>query len=227
MANSDSRFSNTTAYISEIRPNNGSSAPTSPNDGSIGANPSTDAASGSSSGGLARGAIIGIAVAAGIVGLAAVLALVWFVVRRQKRKQQGLLPAGAYSPEHHGDELIAEKEARAGADATTTPQSPYSDDGNGAGNAAGTAASATTPTTYVQDPTQTFAPYTDRGSAAPRQNDEAGASAPSPIPGRATPRGLSTPYAHLVEDGMTEDDVRRLEEEERQLDAAIEQAGRR
>ncbi|KAK3396534.1 hypothetical protein B0T20DRAFT_481519 [Sordaria brevicollis] len=42
-------------------------------------------------------------------------------------------------------------------------------------------------------------------------------------------RSLSTPYAHLVEEGMTEDQIRALEEEERQLDAAIEQhvGGRR
>lgn len=36
-------------------------------------------------------------------------------------------------------------------------------------------------------------------------------------------RSLSTPYAHLVEEGMTEEEIRRLEEEERQLDVAIEQ----
>jgi len=225
------RFRNTTAYKPEQTPDDitgqapGSSTPTSPNDGSIGSNPATDATSGSGSGGLARGAIIGIAVGAGVIGLAAVSALVWFVVRRQKRKQQGLLPAGTYSSGNHGDDLIAEKEAKAGVD-VTTPQSPYSDDGNAAGNVAGTAASITTATTQTQDPNQTFTPYTDRGSAALRQNDEARASVPSPIPGRATPRGLTTPYAHLVEEGMTEDDVRRLEEEERQLDAAIEQAGR-
>ncbi|KAK7992544.1 hypothetical protein PG988_001338 [Apiospora saccharicola] len=32
-------------------------------------------------------------------------------------------------------------------------------------------------------------------------------------------------YAHLIEEGMTEDEIRRLEDEERQLDAAIEDAG--
>ncbi|PSR97496.1 hypothetical protein BD289DRAFT_90114 [Coniella lustricola] len=40
-----------------------------------------------------------------------------------------------------------------------------------------------------------------------------------------TPGGvsISEQYAHLVEDGMTEDEIRRLEEEERALDEAIEQ----
>ena len=42
----------------------------------------------------------------------------------------------------------------------------------------------------------------------------------------ATPSGISGRYAHLVEDGMTDDEIRRLEEEERALDEAIEQAGR-
>ncbi|KAI1347398.1 hypothetical protein F5Y01DRAFT_247029 [Xylaria sp. FL0043] len=54
------------------------------------------------------------------------------------------------------------------------------------------------------------------------------------VNGGANGRGAPTPtsliasrYAHLVEEGMTEDEIRRLEEEERQLDAAIEHAGRR
>jgi hypothetical protein len=97
---------------------------------------------------------------------------------------------------------------------------------------------------HLQDPPRSFTPYSDRPGAAAgaaagsagtpsvraasmAQTDEARVSVPSPIPGRATPRALTTPYAHLVEDGMTEDEIRRLEEEERQLDAAIEQAGRR
>lgn len=94
---------------------------------------------------------------------------------------------------------------------------------------------------HLQDPPRSFSPYTDRpsaaGSAAGTPSapgaapvalaDDARVSVPSPIPGRGTPRALATPYAHLVEEGMTEDEIRRLEEEERQLDAAIEQAGRR
>ncbi|KAI0459599.1 hypothetical protein F5B21DRAFT_249694 [Xylaria acuta] len=46
-------------------------------------------------------------------------------------------------------------------------------------------------------------------------------SAPTPTP------VIMSRYAHLVEEGMTDDEIRRLEEEERQLDAAIEHAGRR
>lgn len=61
--------------------------------------------------------------------------------------------------------------------------------------------------------------------------------APPPPPTTATPHyAPSRPtsevrspsrYAHLIEEGMTPDEIQRLEEEERQLDAAIENAGRR
>lgn len=37
-----------------------------------------------------------------------------------------------------------------------------------------------------------------------------------------TPSGIAQQYAHLVEEGMTTDEIRRLEEEERALDEAIE-----
>lgn len=39
--------------------------------------------------------------------------------------------------------------------------------------------------------------------------------------------GAPASYAHLIEDGMTPEEIRRLEEEERQLDAAIEADSRR
>lgn len=38
-----------------------------------------------------------------------------------------------------------------------------------------------------------------------------------------TPSGISGRYAHLIEDGMTDEEIRRMEEEERALDEAIEQ----
>ncbi|KAI0593727.1 hypothetical protein F4775DRAFT_488916 [Biscogniauxia sp. FL1348] len=43
---------------------------------------------------------------------------------------------------------------------------------------------------------------------------------------RASTPPVMSRYAHLVEEGMTEAEIRRLEEEERQLDEAIEDAGR-
>ncbi|KAK4131925.1 hypothetical protein BT67DRAFT_139025 [Trichocladium antarcticum] len=234
-------------------------------------------------GGLSSGAIIGIAVACGILGLALIAALVWFLLRRRKQ-QKSMHPAGNFSAGSRREELMAEKEAHTDVDAA--PHSPYSDDGAAAAAAAAagtsraangsyhetpalttdgaTAASAGAPSSAhrsPQDQARSFTPYSDRpntatttspggaagaaGAAAAAAaaaaagsvigtpsvraasvaapNDEATrAGGPS-----ATPRALATPYAHLVEDGMTEDEIRRLEDEERQLDAAIEQAGRR
>lgn len=173
----------------------------------------------SASGGLGQGAIIGIAVGCGVVGLLLVFGIVWLVVRRRKLKQSAH-PGGSYNAERRGEDLIAEKEANAGVDEDAASGAPI----------AGAVAAH-----HRQDQARSYTPYSDlpgaTGSASIHtasisHNDESRANVPSPIPGRATPRGLTTPYAHLVEEGMTEEEIRRLEEEERQLDAAIEQAGR-
>ncbi|KAK4042067.1 hypothetical protein C8A01DRAFT_14249, partial [Parachaetomium inaequale] len=209
-------------------------------------------------GGLAQGAIIGIAVGCGVAGLLVICGLAWYLLRRRQQKKAMHAVDSPYGSGSRGEELMAEKEA--GADVDVTPHSPYSDDGGAASGpggpsggaypnahgeavAAGAVAAAAVPRhPHLQDPPQSFTPYSDRPSAAAAaaaagtpsvraasvaQTDEPRVRVPSPVPGRATPRGLTTPYAHLVEDGMTEDEIRRLEEEERQLDAAIEQAGRR
>jgi hypothetical protein len=202
-------------------------------------------------GGLSSGAIIGIAVACGVVGLALVFALVWYLLRRRQQKKAMLPVDSTYGPGNRTEDLIAEKEAA--ADVEVSPNSPYSDEGaSGAGPggsyqggaahggealAAGAAGSTRQP---QHDQPRSFTPYSDRPSAGAAavgtpsiraaslaQTDDARVSVPSTTPGRATPRALHTPYAHLVEEGMTEEEIRRLEEEERQLDAAIEQAGRR
>lgn len=58
------------------------------------------------------------------------------------------------------------------------------------------------------------------GAGTPRfARSSTPALSPSPGPGPISER-----YAHLVEEGMTEEEMRRLEEEERVLDEAIEQA---
>ncbi|KAK6189174.1 Golgi apparatus membrane protein tvp23, partial [Pestalotiopsis sp. IQ-011] len=52
-------------------------------------------------------------------------------------------------------------------------------------------------------------------------------SLPASLPGPRSPTPpISSRYAHLVEEGMTDEEIRRLEEEERALDVAIEDAGR-
>ncbi|KAF3762490.1 hypothetical protein M406DRAFT_107916 [Cryphonectria parasitica EP155] len=64
------------------------------------------------------------------------------------------------------------------------------------------------------------------GGSAPGSRTGTPQFGPTRFGGRSdTPGGvsISDQYAHLVEDGMTEDEIRRLEEEERALDEAIEQ----
>ena len=74
-----------------------------------------------------------------------------------------------------------------------------------------------------------IAPYSDDGhnrrSSAPSQQPqpiENEQRALSPPAVRSSGPGVSSSVAHLVEEGMTEADIRRLEEEERHLDAEIE-----
>jgi hypothetical protein len=213
----------------------------------------TPVAAASSGGGLSSGAVIGIAVACGVVGLLLVFALVWYLLRRRQQKKAMHPVDSSYSSGNRADELMAEKEAA--ADVDVAPHSPYSDEGGSAtagpsgayqegaahGEAVAAGAVAAAHPRHLQDPPRSFTPYSDRPSAggaaaagtpsvhaaSVAQTDEPHVSVPSATPGRATPRALTTPYAHLVEEGMTEEEIRRLEEEERQLDAAIEQAGRR
>ena len=64
-------------------------------------------------GGLATGAIIGIAVACGIVGLVLISAIIWFLVRRRRQAADLNGPDHPYGPERsRTEELMAEKEAR-------------------------------------------------------------------------------------------------------------------
>lgn len=207
----------------------------------------------SSHSGLSTGAIAGIACGCVVIALTLIGILVWFLVRRRRDGAGGGgRGGGARSPvpyitSSRTQELMAEKEANAGV--TETPHSPYSDDGHGGGgetamavaSGAGTAAAAHR---YHQRDQQngsasqpytgerSFTPYLDRPFSVPAHGAGGVAGA---VPAEEqrhslarspTPQGISTRYAHLVEEGMTEDEIRRLEDEERQLDAAIEQAGR-
>lgn len=218
--------------------------------------PASPAKSAGSNGGLSTGAIIGIAVGCGVAGLALAVALIWCLMRRRDQRKDMLPGGSAYGPGHRPDDLMAEKEAAADVDGSPhSPYSDesalaagpsggaYQQDGAAHGEpvAAGAAGGLRQQQQqHSQDRPRSYTPYSDRpgvGSAVAgtpsvraaslAQADETFVSVPSTTPGRATPRALTTPYAHLVEDGMTEDEIRRLEEEERQLDAAIEQAGRR
>lgn len=181
-----------------------------------GATPS--AASNGGGGGLSQGAIIGIGVAAGIVGLAAIGLLVWFFCLRNRRR--GSKDHGPYAaPDHQASEYMVNKETT-GAHVTESPHSPYSDDGSLAhaqGQGPSSLAQAQQTNQYSDAPP--IATPVPR-SASQQASDRPGSGAGT----RSGPPGGHN-VSHLIEEGMTEADIRRLEEEERALDDAIERAG--
>ncbi|KAK3694664.1 hypothetical protein B0T22DRAFT_477398 [Podospora appendiculata] len=267
IAVNNSIFKDTSPYKTETKPASTSTTPATatptetPTMGFVPSTPDTA--------GLSTGAKAGIAVGCAVAGLALLAVLAWFFLRRRRQQHQHQhqrnAAAGPYAVQRsRTDELIAEKEAGAGVDAS--PHSPYSDDGNGNGNDNGVigggapqAAAAvpmmaahhqhhssvdqhqpqgtpTIPQAYEQQ-ARSYTPYSDRhslgGGGAPPMGSpgtpHAASIAQSDDVARSPHTSAVVPsqYAHLVEEGMTEDEIRRLEEEERQLDAAIEQAGRR
>jgi len=171
--------------------------------------------------GLATGAIAGIAVACGLIFLALVGALVWFLLRR-RRRADGSVAAGGYGngrPSHRRTaDLIAEKEATAGV--TEAPHSPYSEDGHHNADRALAGGAAGEPLRNEVEHNREFSPYTD----APPGSSPAAASADPDLARGAAPSQMSGRYAHLIEEGMTPEQIANLEEEERALDAAIERA---
>ncbi|KAM0260302.1 hypothetical protein ACHAQJ_002867 [Trichoderma viride] len=174
-------------------------------------NPSTPPGDGGSSGGssnghhggLSTGAIAGIAVACSVVGIALIAALVWFFLRRRRRHSD----KGYKATRQTTSSFIAAKEARPSV-AESHIVSPFSD----AGEARGFSTSAIA----VPLPLETTAPGTSTTALAPSTHDDS-----------RTDRPETRNIAHLVEEGMTEADILRLEEEERHLDAEIERAARR
>ncbi|KAM7222291.1 hypothetical protein V8F06_002318 [Rhypophila decipiens] len=211
-------------------------------------------------GGLATGAIIGIAVACGVFGLLLIGAGIWFLIRRRNRQAANNhlgSPGRPYGVDRaRTEDLIAEKEASAGG-ADPSPHSPYSDDGvvlvpagtgasgpyhhEGSPVAPAGVGAVAAPVLSHHHQARSYTPYSDHGSGvgangspsihaasivhSTHEGETSRAGMGSPTAGRATPHSsLSPRYAHLVEEGMTEDEIRRLEDEERQLDAAIEQA---
>ncbi|KAF9774500.1 hypothetical protein IL306_007454 [Fusarium sp. DS 682] len=167
--------------------------------------PESEESSGGGGGGLSTGATAGIAVGAVIGGLLIIGALVWFFLRRRRRGKQT------------GDDYVTQQtyavDKETHGRATDSPNSPYSDENHMQPVALGSldrdrGAAPTPPPGGV--------PRSSTGS-----HDRAGHS------GVQTPQGMSSNVAHLVEDGMTADEIQRLEEEERQLDDEIERAARR
>ncbi|RBR07725.1 uncharacterized protein FIESC28_10519 [Fusarium coffeatum] len=151
-------------------------------------------------GGLSTGATAGIAVGAVIGGLLLIGALVWFLLRRRRRSKQ---PSEEYITQQT---YAVDKETHGRS--SDSPNSPYSDEHHMQPIAVGNV---------------------DRGigSTPPPGRSSMGSHDRGANSGVQTPQGMSSNVAHLVEDGMTAEEIRRLEEEERQLDDEIERAARR
>lgn len=225
----------------KTEPGGGSEQPNE-NENEGGANSSDGNEDGGSSGGgggsrLSTGAIAGIAVGGAVV-LVAIGVLIWFVLRRQRTKTKGRAEY-SQSPDLAND-YISGKD---GNDAEIN--SPYSEDGGHATQQTPFEPNAAVPPTSSTP--ASFAPYQDQENShnnnhLARTATSNSMSAHSNSPIESIPRsdtqmsnrasqqhkqGVSSRVAHLVEEGMTPDEIQRLEDEERQLDLEIERAGRR
>ncbi|KAI1100218.1 hypothetical protein F4804DRAFT_319542 [Jackrogersella minutella] len=185
---------------------------------------STAASRGSSGGnGLNTGAIVGIAVGCSVAGLIVIAFAAWFFFFRKRGGRGGQTQGSDYAAGSGTRAMVLDKEVTGASE--SSPQSAYPEDGGRLRDPRGSLVRSTDGGSY--------APYADRGPSPPAaaafatnsQTDLASI-------GQASTTRASTPpyqsrYAHLIEEGMTEDEIRRLEEEERHLDAAIEEdAGR-
>ncbi|KAJ0166091.1 hypothetical protein CTA2_8742 [Colletotrichum tanaceti] len=182
--------------------------------------------SGNAGSGLPAGAIAGIVIGS-VLGLALIAFLVWIFLRRRRRA--GHVSNGVYGLNHGPHEYLADKENR--AHVTDSPHSPYSDDGQnaqhvpeqqhhiqrGGGQEAGVSASIVSATER-----HILAPYSEEEQTPidPRSAEDMTRNG-----ARSSTPNVNANVSHLIEDGMTEDEIRRLEEEELALDAAIERAG--
>jgi hypothetical protein len=184
------------------------------------------------SNGLSMGAIAGIAVGAGVGGLLIIGLLVWFFLRRRKSKRGGAGYAVGYSSDGHHDGNASGKWDKELP--MVTSDSPQSRFAPADASRLRDQRSSMVGSGHHEDESASFAPYSDRDAAADRglASTEPDASHSQADLNEGTTRTATPPaatssrYAHLVEEGMTDDEIRRLEEEERALDAAIEDAGR-
>ncbi|KAI8153304.1 hypothetical protein K4K49_003349 [Colletotrichum sp. SAR 10_70] len=199
-----------------------------------GAGSSNSSSSSGGGGSLSAGAIAGIVIGS-ILGVALIAFLLWFLLRRRRRRANNVHNGGYGSDPH---EFLADKENHARV--TESPHSPYSDDGHQQQEMQQSQRHLTEPEHDATVPAAAAAAVppasgtspTERRSFAPPYSEEEH----TPIASRSlenvnrdgarssTPN-VNSNVSHLIEDGMTEDEIRRLEEEERALDAAIEQAG--
>lgn len=178
-----------------------SSGPSGGNGNGVGGSTSGDNHSGGGHSGLSTGAKVGIGVACGVVGLALIGVLLWFLLRRRRRRhfEGGYNAAGQTT-----NSFIAAKEVQASV-AESPIVSPFTDEGD----------------VRAIGPVIAMAPTHETAAAETTTTD------PADRPDTAASGNRSRGIAHLVEEGMTEADILRLEEEERHLDAEIARAARR
>ncbi|EXF76373.1 hypothetical protein CFIO01_12069 [Colletotrichum fioriniae PJ7] len=214
----------------------------------------SSSSSGGGSGGLAPGAIAGIVIGS-VLGVALIGFLIWFFLRRRRRRADHVSD-GAYGTGHNPHEYLADKETHARVtESPHSPytddgqhqhsqhhlheqqsqpqeqhhlsrelhQDDHDDAFETAAAAAAVPASAVSATDHHQPP---FAPYREENMSTASRSVEDMTRSGAGGPRSSTPN-VNSNVSHLIEDGMTEDEIRRLEEEEMALDAAIEQAGPR
>ncbi|KAI9171348.1 Proline-rich receptor-like protein kinase PERK1 [Paramyrothecium foliicola] len=183
--------------------------------------PPPPVAAASTNSGLSTGVIAGIAVGAAAFFILLITAI-FLLYRRRHRKRQADEQAG-YDSQQGATVYFADKET---SRLPETPPTPYSEDGghrlplNESSGVVEQDQRHSSTRDMSDSNNTTFVPYKNPEPATSR-TDLAMRN------GTITPLGVSATIAHLVEDGMTEADLRRLEEEERQLDDAIAQARRR
>jgi len=178
---------------------------------------------------LPAGAIAGIAIGGAAV-LVAIGILTWFCLRRRRLNSARSKVELSKSPDP-ANHYISGKTVN-----DVDPQSPYSDDGGprvqevplGLGAAAGprgTHHPATfTPDNVPDQPIPLARTVTDQSFGT--HSNHSPVENPRRIAAERRDTAMSGNVAHLVEDGMTPDDIRRLAEEEHELDLEIERAGR-
>ncbi|KAI0882863.1 uncharacterized protein GGS22DRAFT_41926 [Annulohypoxylon maeteangense] len=166
-------------------------------------------ASSRGSGGLGPGPIAGIAVGCAVVVILIVAFLVWFFFFRRRGSRDPAHGQSGFAANSGSKALVLDKEA------TGSPQSAYPDDGGRLRDADAYASYAGTKAPQAPGAAFTMNSTSDLASIGQASTTRA-----------ATPPAYQTRYAHLIEEGMTEDEIRRLEEEERHLDAAIQNAER-
>ncbi|KAI5926324.1 hypothetical protein F4810DRAFT_590676 [Camillea tinctor] len=224
----DTGRGNNPAHSESITTSSGASA------GSPAATATSEAEQTSSRGsqGLAVGAIAGIAVGCAVAGLLILGALVWFLCRRRRRseKKRARAPDASYASDsvtQHA--MMGEKEIPGISE--STPHSTYGGEEGvvtiGRSSLSRNVA-APSPTATPPPPPAGFAAHRPSHSLSDASitHTNTHTTAPRDMSARASTPPVMSRYAHLVEEGMTEDEIRRLEEEERQLDEAIEDAGR-